>query len=120
MLAIATFPLGPAIAQQTDSASTETTDAAEAEAAEDTLLTSDELDELVAPVALFPDTLLIQIFVAATYPLDVIKAQQWLEDNEGLGQAETSDAVASQDWDPSVQVLTEAFPDVLTPHGGQP
>ncbi len=114
MLAIATFPLTPAIAQQADSASAETTADAETETAEDTLLTNDELDELVAPVALFPDTLLIQVLVAATYPLDVVKAQQWLEDNEGLSQDEISAAVAAEDWDPSVQILTEAFPDVLT------
>lgn len=114
MLAIATFPLTPAIAQQAESASTETAAAAETETAEEDLLTSDELDELVAPIALFPDTLLIQILVAATYPLEVIKAQQWLEDNEGLSQEDSSAAIQQQDWDPSVQVLTEAFPDVLT------
>lgn len=114
MLAIATFPLTPVIAQQAESASTETAAAAETETAEEDLLTSDELDELVAPIALFPDTLLIQILVAATYPLEVIKAQQWLEDNEGLSQEDSSAAIQQQDWDPSVQVLTEAFPDVLT------
>jgi hypothetical protein len=112
MLAIATFPLTPAIAQQADSSSAET--AAETEAAAEDLLTNDELDELVAPIALFPDTLLIQILVASTYPLEVIKAQQWLEDNEGLSQEEISDGIQQEDWDPSVQVLAEAFPDVLT------
>lgn len=114
MLAIAALPLTPAIAQQTDGASTETAAAAETESAEEGLLTSDQLDELVAPIALFPDTLLIQVLVAATYPFEVIKAQQWLEDNEGLSQEEISAAVQQENWDPSVQVLTEAFPDVLT------
>ena len=112
ILAIATFPLTPAIAQQADSSSAET--AAETEAAAEDLLSNDELDELVAPIALFPDTLLIQVLVASTYPLEVIKAQQWLEDNEGLSQEEISAGVQQEDWDPSVQVLTEAFPDVLT------
>ena len=112
MLAISTFPLTPAIAQQADSSSAET--AAETETAAEDLLTSDELDELVAPIALFPDTLLIQILVASTYPLEVIKGQQWLEDNEGLSQEDLSAGVQQKDWDPSVQVLAEAFPDVLT------
>lgn len=115
MLAIAAFPLTPAIAQQTDSASAEaeTAAAADAETPAEDLLTNDQLDELVAPVALFPDTLLIQIFVAATYPLEIVKAQQWLGDNEGMSQDDISAAVAQENWDPSVQVLAEAFPDVL-------
>ncbi|MGA9251747.1 MAG: DUF3300 domain-containing protein, partial [Roseobacter sp.] len=114
ILAIASSPLTPAIAQQADGASTETAAEAETQTAAEDLLSSDQLDELVAPVALFPDTLLIQVFVASTYPLEVIKAQQWLEDNEGLTQEEISAGVQQQDWDPSVQVLAEAFPDVLT------
>ncbi len=111
VFALASYPLSPAFAQQTNSASEDT--ATTTEAAEDVLLSNDELDELMAPVALFPDTLLIQILVAATYPLEVVKAKQWLEDNEGMSEEDLSAAIQEQDWDPSVQVLAEAFPDVL-------
>ncbi|MEP1356227.1 MAG: DUF3300 domain-containing protein [Tateyamaria sp.] len=114
LLSIAFSLLTPAIAQQADSASAETVAEDETQVAAEELLSSDQLDELVAPVALFPDTLLIQVLVASTYPLEVMKAKQWLEDNEGFTQDDISAGVQQQDWDPSIQVLTEAFPDVLT------
>nr|WP_319947614.1 DUF3300 domain-containing protein [uncultured Shimia sp.] len=76
-------------------------------------LTDQELDELVAPVALYPDTLLIQVLVASTYPLEVVKADRWLSENEGLTQDEITAAVEKETWDPSVGVLATAFPDVL-------
>ena len=115
LFAIATFPLSPAFAQQADSTSAEAVNDSDtaSNATDEALLSDDQLDELVAPVALYPDTLLIQILVAATYPLEIIKAQRWLEANEGLSQEDLSNAVYEQNWDPSVQVLAEAFPDVL-------
>lgn len=82
-------------------------------AAGDDLLTTQELQDLVAPVALYPDTLLIQILVAATYPLDVVKADRLVQDNEGNPQDEVTAAIESQGWDESVEVLATAFPDVL-------
>jgi hypothetical protein len=72
-----------------------------------------ELDELVGPVALYPDSLLAQVLVAATYPLDVIKAERWLSENAALSDGERADAAETQDWDPSIQVLAGAFPDVV-------
>ena len=75
-------------------------------------LTPDQLDDLVAPVALYPDPLLSQLLVAATYPLEVVQAYQWMQRNPGLqGQALTQ-AAQQQNWDASVQALV-MFPDVL-------
>ena len=73
---------------------------------------SDQLDSLVAPIALYPDPLLAQALAASTYPLEVIQLQQWLEKNKNLKDKALADAVAKQPWDPSVQALA-ALPDVV-------
>lgn len=78
----------------------------------DTLRSDDEIESLLAPIALYPDTLLTQIFVAATYPLEVVEAARWLDDNRELSGSDAVRAAAAFDWDPSVQTLT-AFPEVL-------
>src|SRR5271165_565645 len=75
-------------------------------------LPADQLDSLVAPVALYPDPLLSQVLVACTYPLEVIQLQQWLAQNKGLNEKQLADAVKKQDWDPSIQGLA-ALPDVV-------
>lgn len=72
----------------------------------------DQLDSLVAPIALYPDPLLAQTLAASTYPLEIIQLQQWLEKNNGLKDNALADAVAKQPWDPSVQALA-ALPDVV-------
>src|SRR5437660_3976230 len=72
----------------------------------------DQLDSLVAPIALYPDPLLAQTLAAATYPLEIIQLQQWLEKNKNLKDKALADAVAKQPWDPSVQALA-ALPDVV-------
>src|SRR6516162_579037 len=72
----------------------------------------DQLDSLVAPVALYPDPLLAQVLAASTYPLELIQLQQWLAKNPGLKDKELADAVAKQPWDPSVQNLA-GLPDVV-------
>jgi hypothetical protein len=77
------------------------------------LIDAETLDRLVAPVALYPDALLAQVFVASTYPLEVIKADRFVDDVEGLSDAERSEAAQAEDWDPSVQVLAAGFPDVI-------
>lgn len=84
-----------------------------AELADETTLDAEELDTLVAPVALYPDALLTQVLVAATYPLDVVKADRWVSDNAGLDAEARADAAAEQPWDESVAVLAGGFPDVL-------
>src|SRR4030095_10938819 len=75
---------------------------------------ADQLDSLVAPIALYPDNLLSQTLVASTYPLEIIQLQQWLEKNPELGkdQKKLADAVKKQPWDPSIQP-TAALPDVV-------
>src|SRR5579883_202493 len=75
-------------------------------------LTPDQLQNLVAPIALYPDPLLGQILAASTYPLEVVEAQQWLQQHPGLKGRQLLDAAKQQNWDPSVQALV-AFPDVL-------
>ncbi|HML15707.1 MAG TPA: DUF3300 domain-containing protein, partial [Bryobacteraceae bacterium] len=77
------------------------------------LLAAPELDNLVAPVALYPDPLLGQLLAASTYPLELVEAQQWLRQNSNLRGAALMDAAKQQNWDPSVQAMV-AFPDVLT------
>jgi hypothetical protein len=72
----------------------------------------DQLDSLVAPIALYPDPLLAQTLAASTYPLEVMQLQQWLAKNPGLKDQALADAVAKQPWDPSVQALA-ALPDVV-------
>jgi len=71
-----------------------------------------QIQSLVAPIALYPDPLLTQCLVAATYPIDVIEAQQWLAQNTSLTGDALSAAAMKQPWDPSVQSLT-SFPTVL-------
>ena len=72
----------------------------------------DQLDSLVAPVALYPDPLLAQVLAASTYPLEIMQLQQWLTKNPGLKDQALADAVAKQTWDPSIQALA-ALPDVV-------
>lgn len=73
---------------------------------------SQSLDGMLAPVALYPDPLLSQILVAATYPREVIDASRWLRSNPGWAGDAAVAAAASARWDPSVQALC-AFPQVL-------
>src|SRR6266513_1889422 len=75
-------------------------------------LPNDQLDSLVAPIALYSDPLLAQTLAASTYPLEIIQLQQWMDRNKGLKGKALADAVAKQPWDPSVQGLVE-FPDVV-------
>ena len=72
----------------------------------------DQLDSLVAPIALYPDPLLAQTLAASTYPLEIIQLQQWLGRNSTLKDKALADAVAKQPWDPSIQALA-ALADVV-------
>lgn len=72
----------------------------------------EELEQLLAPIALYPDSLLSQVLMASTYPLEVVQADRWARQNKDLkGDALTS-ALENQNWDPSVKSLVN-FPDVL-------
>src|SRR3954463_15690402 len=75
-------------------------------------ISPDQLDSLVAPIALYPDPLLAQTLAASTYPLEIILLQQWLEKNKTLKDKALADAAAKQPWDPSVQALA-ALPEVV-------
>jgi uncharacterized membrane protein YgcG len=75
-------------------------------------LAPNQLDDLVAPVALYPDPLVSQILVAATYPLELVQAFQWLQRNPGLNGAAVTQAAQQQNWDPSIQALM-VFPDLV-------
>ena len=72
----------------------------------------EQLDQLLAPVALYPDALLAQVLMAATYPLEVVAADRWVKANPNLKDKALEDAAQEQSWDPAVKSLT-AFPQVL-------
>jgi uncharacterized membrane protein YgcG len=72
----------------------------------------EQLQQLVAPIALYPDTLIAQILAAATYPEEVVDAQRWIAQHKDLQGTELAQAVDQQSWDPSVKALTQ-FPSVL-------
>src|SRR5262249_29629147 len=74
--------------------------------------TADELDSLVAPVALYPDPLLAQLLEASTHPSQLRQLDEWLEENAAFSGHTLAEAVARQPWDPSVQAMA-VFPDVV-------
>src|SRR5205809_4373000 len=122
-VALVLFWLGPCVvfAQQTESpAPTQQMPAQQSQVMTTTTnepppvekIPPDQLDSLVAPIALFPDPLLAQTMAASTYPLEIIQLQQWMERNKNLKDKALADAVAKQPWDPSVQALS-ATPDVV-------
>src|ERR1019366_8967507 len=78
----------------------------------DQSLSPDQLNDLVAPIALYPDPLLSQVLVATTYPLEVVQAYQWVQKNPGISGPAVTQAAQEQNWDASVQALV-VFPDVL-------
>lgn len=75
-------------------------------------VSGEELEQLVAPIALYPDSLLAQVLMAATYPLEVVSAARWVKDNPKVAGKDLDAAMAKQPWDASVKSLT-AFPRVL-------
>jgi hypothetical protein len=93
--------LGAAYAQQEE---TQT-------AAED-VFPPDQVEQLVAPIALYPDALLAQVLMASTYPLDIVQAARWQKDNPDLAEEALDSAIAEEPWDQSVKSLL-FFPDVL-------
>jgi hypothetical protein len=75
--------------------------------------TAEELQQLVAPIALYPDELIAQILAASTYPTEIVQADRWLQQQSNLQGEQLAAEVDQQSWDPSVKALT-AFPSVLT------
>jgi len=105
LLSIAPFCSIPVLAQETT--------AAEPAAGS---FSTEQLEQLVAPIALYPDSLLMQILMASTYPLEIVSAQRWVEKNPGLKDSALDEALKEQDWDASVKSLC-TFPDLLTRMG---
>ena len=74
----------------------------------------EQMDSMVAPIALYPDNLLAQVLVASTYPLELVQLHQWLQKNPDLAKNQTklAEAVKKQPWDPSIQAMA-ALPDTV-------
>jgi hypothetical protein len=72
----------------------------------------EEIEQVVAPIALYPDSLIAQILMASTYPLEVVEADRWVRQNKSLKGDPLAVALENQDWDPSVKSLVN-FPQVL-------
>ena len=72
----------------------------------------EELEQMLAPIALYPDPLLAQVLTAATYPLEVVAADRFAKENQGLTREVLLVAAKDKDWEPSVKAMLE-FPDVL-------
>jgi uncharacterized membrane protein YgcG len=71
-----------------------------------------ELQQLVAPIALYPDALVAQVLAASTYPTEIVEAERWMQGHSNLKGEELAGEVDKQPWDPSVKALTQ-FPSVL-------
>ncbi len=92
-----------AIAQETDTSATKN-------------FKQEELDQMLAPIALYPDSLLAQVLMASTYPLEVVQADRWAQENKDLKGDALAAELEKQEWDPSVKSLVQ-FPDVLAMMG---
>jgi len=74
--------------------------------------TAAELEQMLAPIALYPDALLTHILIATTYPIEVVDAERWLSQNSQLNTEQLADAAEDKDWDASVKALLP-FPNIL-------
>ena len=72
----------------------------------------EQLEQLVAPIALYPDALVAQILAASTYPTEIVEADRWVQQHSELNGEQLAQAVDQQSWDPSVKAITQ-FPSVL-------
>jgi len=104
LVMLATFVVEPSFARNQP--------VAPASAPSQQVLTSEQLEALVSPIALYPDTLLSEILMASTYPLEVVEADRWAKANKALNSDQLKSKVAQQRWDESVKSLV-ATPDVL-------
>lgn len=86
---------------------------------EDEAYSPEEIEQIVAPIALYPDSLLTQVLMAATYPLEIVEAARWrARQPRNLSDERLSRLLETQPWDPSVKAIV-AFPDVLNMMNGQ-
>ena len=110
LLAALLVVITPAVAQESAVAPSSLTAGAQQPASKS--FSQQELDQLLAPIALYPDALLAQIFMASTYPLEVVEAARWVKANPKVTGKALEDAMVNQSWDPAVKSLT-AVPQVL-------
>lgn len=82
------------------------------DAGEKASLRPEEIDQMVAPIALYPDSLLAQLLTASTYPLEIVQAARFVQQNKDLKGEKLMEAAKDKDWDPSVKAMLQ-FPDVL-------
>src|SRR5215472_12069466 len=108
------WPQGAAPAPATPPAANPPAATAPAAAPAAPVFKPEELDQLLAPIALYPDDLLAQVLMAATYPLEIVQADRWVKDpkNAKLKGEQLASALENQPWDPSVKSLVP-FPQVL-------
>ncbi len=112
LLVITSTPLG-AVGQSQPAAEGQAQPAAGTEySGQGTPLSAEELQQLVAPIALYPDSLVAQILSGATFPDQVTAASNWLQQHKDLKDSALMQAVDKESWDPSVKALTQ-FPSVL-------
>src|ERR1700733_6337776 len=107
----------PAMAQAQDNPAAPTTPATDADAnaaepAAGESFSRDELERLLAPIALYPDPLLAQMLPASAYPVQIVQAQRWLDKNKALVAKNDYSGIDNQNWDPAVKALAR-FPDVI-------
>ncbi|MBX9827423.1 MAG: DUF3300 domain-containing protein, partial [Xanthobacteraceae bacterium] len=110
---LATTSLILAVGERADAQTQPSPAPAAAPAQSQQTLSAGELDQLLAPVALYPDALLADIMMASTYPLEVVQADRWAKDNKSLKGDALSKALEAQSWDKSVKSLV-ITPDVLS------
>lgn len=84
----------------------------QAQSGKDLKFKQEVLDQILAPIALYPDSLLAQVLMASTYPLEVVEAARWLKDNSNLKDSDLDNAIKDKDWEVSVKSLVH-FPQVL-------
>jgi hypothetical protein len=101
LLGLALLPAGRAAVLAQDATGT----AADVGTEQQRLLNAGELDQLVAPIALYPDSLLAQVLMASSYPLEVVQADRFVKSNKGLKGDKLQAALAKKDWDASVKAL---------------
>ncbi len=108
------FLLGTAAAFHHPANAQEATTEVAAEAEEAALFSPEDLDNLLAPVALYPDALLAQVLLATTYPVDVLKADRFLSKNEELDDKARSTLAAEEEWPDPIRELTAGFPELIS------
>ena len=82
------------------------------EPVEATKFSNAELTQMLAPIALYPDSLIAQMLMASTYPLELVMAERWLREHKELTGDALNEALKDKTWDPSVKSLCH-FPDIL-------